>query len=140
VTGRRHGGLDDLLRQLHDDVTQANAEASLDQKALGWGDFFVTQLGGLPIFGHIYTREDLVATEQQGGTDPVDVADIVAAYDHSFTRGWRLSTCYSTTTPTGEVGDVHVSTLHPISAAQFDWASSKKWDIEEISADPGPWR
>jgi len=78
------------------------------QKKLDKGDYFMKDSGyGFPIFGKVLKR-----------------------HRTKNLQNYRLCECYSVAVPSGECGDVHVSTIgKKLSEVEFELYKSKNWNL-----------
>lgn len=107
------------------------------QWAIGYGDHWmrsITAFGqeSMPVFGYVLTLNEIEQAEMETGSDEDELAYTITQTENSFRRGYRFSRFYSMTESEGELGNVHVSNLYPITAEQFELAKSKEWK-------PGNW-
>lgn len=131
------------LVQLRQRETIWAAQATEQQRAIGWGDYavyrwtgttdpvFRAPLAGLTepvtIYVDIPTREQFRANERRTGAGEAEVGRSLAAMDKAFSRGWRDARCYSAVDPDGDLGQVHVAVLTKITGEQFRAARAAGW-------------
>ena len=79
------------------------------------------------VFGRCHTFEEFAATEGERAA---------AAWrdEGPYQRGRRYARNYSVLAPDGEPGSVHVCTMAPITAEQFEVAKAAGWDLNSLSS------
>jgi hypothetical protein len=83
----------------------------------------------LVIFGRVYTIEETELLEIQAGADVLggELRTIMEKFTSLHEDGYRYGRWYSEVCPEGEVGDAHVTTLWPITEADYQHALNNGW-------------
>lgn len=112
----------------------ANEQVTETQREITEGSYFKRVLDipeHVVIYGYIPTMDEVERTERAYLTE-----DAEGEAEWEFTkqmmldsrkRGYFFSHCYSVIVPEGEMGDVHISTMQPITKAEFDEAKRNDW-------------
>lgn len=125
--------VEDMLNAMHAREDTANRNTTPEQKAIGYGDYFVRIWGNdfegyLKIYGQVMPREELFSEEERLGAEPAELSYTMRSHDDSYSRGYRFGWCYSVVEPDGELGSTHVSTMFmKITEEQFEEAKKNGW-------------
>lgn len=102
-----------------------------EQEAITWGDYAVQVVGdeqeSLMIYGHIYTEDEYVRLGIEAGGNSDEMAYELAHLHETYARGYRYGEWYSTAAPKGDLGDVHISAMWPISKSIYLAAQAEGW-------------
>lgn len=102
--------LDDIMRRLREDMAAADARVQPWQAAITTGDYFQRAAYGVRIYGEVLDNPD--------PREPT-------------LQHYRFCRCYSMMCPTGELGDVHVSTIERVlKPNEFEAAKQRTWRNE----------
>lgn len=120
----------DFIRHQQEREAAAYADAWLAQRNITWGDHFARPLPELQVmvFGRCVTFEEFAATEGERAA---------AAWrdEGPYQRGRRFARSYSVLAPDGEPGSVHVCSMVPLTAEQFETARRLGWDLSGVGPD-----
>jgi len=89
----------------------------------------------LAIFGHVFTNEEMVSKEVESGASSDELIVILSKFHQLYADGYRYGEWFSVICPEGEVGDAHVTTLWPITEADFEHAKNNRWDPPKYLTD-----
>jgi hypothetical protein len=121
----------DLERQVCDGLSDL-------QRSIQPGDWFAvdtslisSMFGGLIIYGHAFTDEELAASERAAGASEAEIAMALHREHDSRDRGYLFGWCYSAAEPDGEPGATHRSTIVArLTEAEFEAARARGWRLE----------
>jgi len=105
------------------------------QWEIGWGSYVIRLVEDLVIWAHIFTEEEFLELERnaEGPGTPEEIEEEVQAelaqLREGYNLGYRYGKWYSVIEPAGEYGDAHVSSLWPITKADFALGLSNDWEI-----------
>jgi hypothetical protein len=111
---------------------RANERATEAQRAIEYGDHWLSTDGDLLIFGRVSTLEELDAAEQQLGVNQRERRQEQAMIEGAHARGYRFGWAYSLACPSGEMGSTHISMMVQITEHDFHAAESHHWNPLEI--------
>ena len=106
------------------------------QKGIGYGQYVLrmTPVGEeepLAIFGYIYTKAEFRELELAAGANPNDgeLDFIMERLQSAYDRGYRYGNWFSVACPEGEPGDSPLTTLWPITEADYQHALNNGWEM-----------
>ena len=126
---RSFNSFEEMAAAMEKDRNAADANTDAVQASLEIGDFFIRATQGILIYGEIHDPID--------GDDPEERAFQTRMRDQPHMKLYRFTKCYSPLCPTGEYGDIHLSTVElKISEAMFLRCKEAQWpqDRNELSA------
>ena len=84
----------------------------------------------LVIFGRVYSYAEVELLELASGADPLhgELRTIMERFNRLHADGYRYGRWFSNVCPEGEVGDAHVTTLWPITEADYQHALNNSWE------------
>lgn len=135
MTFESFDNIEDAFAAMAAQEDAANRRTTPEQKAIGYGDYFIrdyeTMFGfgeSLTIYGYIMTRDEFIESERDAGSPEDELAWTLERMDSSYERGYRFGWCYSEVEPDGELGSTHVSTMtRKISKEEFEAAKERGW-------------
>jgi hypothetical protein len=99
-----------------------------EQWRIGWGAYVLRIVDELWIFGHVLSREELMAEVSEPGQEPDEEGRYeLRMRQESYDRGYRYGKYYSQVCPEGEYGSAHVAALWEITQQDFDEAQALGW-------------
>jgi len=131
------GSFEDLAEFERKNQEAALAALTPDQRALldGRAFCFFRYMAGeeLSLFGKVKSLDELAA-ETRARWDPEDgpVEDQIESYADLRSRGFAFAETFSAWMPTGELGDVHLSTIVEITPEAFESARKAEWLMENL--------
>ena len=130
-TARYPARLAEDLQAMQAEEAGWNAAATGEQRAIDVGDFARRMFDRagitIPIWGRVWFREELAASEQAAGAPARDIADLLASFDEGMRRGWRYGRWHSPLSPEGETGWHHVAVLEPVTRQAYVTAKRAGW-------------
>ena len=116
----------DFMRKATD---AANETLAVEQRAVTWGSYWIRFVpeDQLMVFGHVYTKHELLEGEYKAGSDLPELRETLQAMVANHDRGYMFGPAYSVIEPEGELGDTHRANLWPITRSQFLEAQSVGW-------------
>lgn len=131
--------LEDLFNAMHRDVDAANSRVTDEQRAIGYGDYFIRIWEGNPfmgpghltIYGHVTPRDTFMKEEKELGAGDDELSWTMHSHDDSYRRGFRFGWHYSVVEPDGELGSTHISTMKKITREEFEAAKARGWEDKE---------
>lgn len=122
---------EEMQDYLRHSESEAIRDSLAEQWAIDWGSWVVRFLGSatdrLWIYGELFTQELYRQSEIEAGADPEEVDWELEGVMDAYQRGYRFGRWYSQVLPEGELGTAHVSSLWPISSAEFHQAREQGW-------------
>jgi hypothetical protein len=119
--------LDEMFAFMAEAERQANERVTEEQEQVSWGSYWIRTDQGFPIFGHVFTRPELIASEIHAGGEPEEAEQTARHYDGMLERGYLFGWAYSYIEPDGELGSTHRSTVRPITEQEFEAARERGW-------------
>lgn len=122
--------LEDAFESIRRSEARADALATDEQRAIGWGDYFavIPELnGGIRAWGRVFGRDELEQEERNAGAPDEEIVWTMARMDAAFERGRRFAWSYSEIEPDGELGTVHVCKMRKITEEEFNAAKKGGW-------------
>jgi hypothetical protein len=123
--------VDDLLAEEEQNRLAADENVRPEQ-LLEAGDFFLRLAHGIRIYGKIldvgefYLDGRTVDALDEDEREEYD--EEVAQYKQPHMRFYRFTKCYSQACPSGELGDIHLSTVtRKLTAGEFEAAKKTSW-------------
>lgn len=121
----------------------AQAQESMEhlyepQRGITWGGYALRlqpyeeagETKVLAIFGYIYTVEEIEKQEIAAGSDVEggELRYMMERLYELYDEGYRYGNWYSTICVEGDIGDAHLSTLWPITEADYHHALNNRWE------------
>lgn len=109
-----------------------NASVIPIQRAVTYGSYWLRVWEDIPIFGYVFTRDELEASERNLGSEGEELAMTMERMDSSYQRGYRFGRAYSVIEPDGELGDTHIASMAgPLTPSEFRIAQDGRWSQDE---------
>lgn len=122
MTVQSFDSFEDMMAEIEKAREAADSRIRSEQASLSPGDhFMIPEPDGTIIFGEVLDPVEYV--------DPEEVEDLRDFYTQNHMRGYRFSRCFSIYCPHGEMGDIHVAMVTPISAGVFEAARVTGWNL-----------
>jgi hypothetical protein len=110
-----------------------------EQEGISYGSYALRLVptGDKPlvIFGRVAPLKEFAVSELEHGADLDELVFTLTRLRDLHERGYRYGTWYSTVCPDGEVGDAHVTTLWPITEADYQHALNNRWECPRYLYD-----
>jgi hypothetical protein len=123
--------VDDAFAWMKRQEDLANREVHPIQQKIVRGTHAMRLFHDFPIFGYIFTEDELREGERSHGADEDELAFTMEVLAKSYERGYRHGRWYSVVEPEGELGDTHILNLTPITRNDFEEAQSYGWQVAE---------
>jgi len=124
--------LSELFRSENEARQIADSKVAPEQVALKPGDFCVRVAHGITIYSEILDAANLLLNGRQVNDLDEDeleeYQDVLDSYKEEALKHYRFTRSYSYLCPQGELGDIHISTVHRIiTKEEFLAAQCKGW-------------
>jgi hypothetical protein len=128
------------IDQQADELAESMKHLAPEQLNIALGTHVLRLVGeenetSLAIFGYIFTVEELVTNELNAGATSDELLYMLDKSQDLFEQGYRYGNWISRICPEGEVGDAHISTLWPISEADYEHARNNRWLMPKYLLD-----
>lgn len=128
ITFQGFDSIEEMFASIRAGVARAKAAATPEQHAIKDGYYFRVAHDIL-IYGEIWTLEQVIAREIELGADEDEAASTRMMFTESYADGFRMTRSYSVVESEGELGDVHVLNMTPITEAEFQHAKANGWSV-----------
>lgn len=130
----------DSIEEMNEALDRWNAEANeglaTEQKAITYGDYWVRfyDVGARVVdFAKVATEAEMAQAEMESGTDPDEIAGLIAAVTARHDSGYLFGRAHSILSTEGEWGYTHRANVWPIEERLYTAAEMVDWKIDNLN-------
>lgn len=124
---------EEMIEYMAKRTDEANATLAPEQRQITYGhcwvNFGAMEQIGVPVFGRVFTEEEVFASEMGHAEGQAETAQsVLESTRENHERGYMYGDAYSRYYPRAESGDTHRADMWPITDALFHAVEAVGWD------------